>query len=190
MPLRKQIIASNKPPVKLEPLRAWFGGNDSRVQLGFDWGDSLQYAPSFDRTLNALSWSVGPTFAIDPQTVSGTDIATVEQQSRNLWFTNGRWWLFYEELCGGNYHSACIEVASSVDGATWSPPTQLNSIPWGYPPMLSIWVNTRNGHYYYVVDMINEETSFFWGHGSLNPDGTVTKTLTDAQVIFPVFPRP
>ena len=46
----------SKPPTELDAHRAWFGArNDSRVQLGFDWGDSLQYAPSFDRTLNALS---------------------------------------------------------------------------------------------------------------------------------------
>src|SRR5437870_6022818 len=64
---RSLSLRFNKPPVKLDAHRAWFGGrNDSRVQLGFDWGDSLQYAPTFDRTLNALSWSVGPTFAIDP----------------------------------------------------------------------------------------------------------------------------
>src|SRR2546425_3146867 len=99
---RSLSLSFNKPPVKLGPLRAWFGGNDSRVQLGFDWGDSLQYVPSFDRTLNALSWRVGPTFRIDPQTVSSTSISTMQQQSRNLWFTNGRWWLFYEVSCGGN----------------------------------------------------------------------------------------
>src|SRR5213593_4415060 len=175
----------SKPPTEVDAHRAWFGANDSRVQLGFDWGDSLQYAPSFDRMLNALSWSVGPTFRIDPQTVASTSVSTMQQQSRNLWFANGRWWLFYEVFCGGNYYSACIEVASSVDGATWSPPTQLNSIPWGYPPMLSIWVNTRNGHYYYVVDMKNEAEVFVWGHGALNPDGSITKTLSDAVVGFP-----
>src|SRR3989441_1403381 len=176
----------SRPPVKLDAHRAWFGGrNDSRVQLGFDWGDSLQYAPSFDRRLNTLSWSVGPTFRIDPQTVSSTGVSTMQQQSRNLWFTNGRWWLFYEVLCGGNYYSACIEVASSIDGIAWSPPTQLNSIPWGYQPMLSVWVNARNGHYYYVVDMKNEAQVFVWGHGALNPDGSITKTLSDAYVSFP-----
>src|SRR2546425_10661691 len=112
----------SRPPVKLDAHRAWFGGrNDSRVQLGFDWGDSLQYAPTFDRRLNALSWSVGPTFRIDPQTVSSTGVSTMQQQSRNLWFTNGRWWLFYEVLCGGTFYSACIEITSSVDGIAWSP---------------------------------------------------------------------
>src|SRR5207249_9990470 len=33
----------SKPPTELDAHRAWFGRNDSRVQLGFDWGDSLQY---------------------------------------------------------------------------------------------------------------------------------------------------
>src|SRR3989441_1218722 len=182
---RSLSLRFNKPPVKLEPLRAWFGGNDSRVQLGFDWGDSLQYVPSFDRTLNSLSWSVGPTFRIDPQTVSSTSVSTMQQQTRNLWFTNGRWWLFYEVLCGGTFYSACIEITSSVDGVTWSPPTQLNSFPWGYQPMLSVWVNTRNGHYYYVVDMKNEAEVFVWGHGALNPDGSITKALSDEYMRFP-----
>src|SRR5256712_6276138 len=181
---RSLSLRFNKPPVKLEPLRAWFGGNDSRVQLGFDWGDSLQYVPSFDRTLNALSWSVGPTFAIDPQTVSSTSVSTMQQQSRNLWFTNGRWWLFYEVSCGGAYYFVCIEVTSSIDEAPWTAPTQLDS-NCCYQPMLSVWVNTRNGHYYYVVDQVNEMTAFVWGHGTLNPDGTITKTLTDAPVGFP-----
>src|SRR3989441_6589910 len=183
---RSLSLRFNKPPVKLDAHRAWFGGrNDSRVQLGFDWGDSLQYAPSFDRTLNSLSWSVGPTFRIDPQTVSSTSVSTMQQQTRNLWFTNGRWWLVYEMLCGGTFYSACIEMTSSVDGVAWSPPTQLNSFPWGYQPMLSVWVNTRNGHYYYVVDMKNEAEVFVWGHGALNPDGTITKDLSDAYVSFP-----
>src|SRR3989449_2858412 len=181
---RSLSLKFNKPPVKLEPLRAWFGGNDSRVQLGFDWGDSLQYAPSFDRTLNALSWSVGPTFRIDPQTVSSTSVSTMQQQSRNLWFANGRWWLFYEVSCGGTYYFACIEVTSSIDGVTWTAPTQLDS-NCCYQPMLSVWVNTRNGHYYYVVDQVNEMTAFVWGHGTLNSDGTITETLTDAPVGFP-----
>src|SRR2546427_6726128 len=175
----------SKPPTELDAHRAWFGGrNNSRVQLGFDWGDSLQYAPSFDRTLNALSWSVGPTFRIDPQTVSSTGGSTMQQQSRNLWFANGRWWLFYEVSCGGYYYFACIEVTSSIDGVTWTAPTQLDS-NCCYQPMLSVWVNTRNGHYYYVVDQVNEMTAFVWGHGTLNPDGTITKTLTDAPVGFP-----
>src|SRR2546425_167032 len=174
----------SKPPTELDAHRAWFGRNDSRVQLGFDWGDSLKYAPSFDRTLNALSWSVGPTFRIDPQTVSSTGVPTMQQQSRNLWFTKGRWWLFYEVNCGGTYYFACIEVTSSIDGVTWTAPTQLDSLCC-YQPMLSVWVNTRNGHYYYVVDQINEATAFVWGHGALNPDGTITKTLTDAPVGFP-----
>src|SRR2546426_54034 len=175
----------SKPPTELDAHRAWFGArNDSRVQLGFDWGDSLQYAPSFDRTLNALSWSVGPTFRVDPQTVSSTSVSTMQQQSRNLWFANGRWWLFYEVSCGGNHYFACIEVTSSIDGVTWTAPTQLDSLCC-YQPMLSVWVNTRNGHYYYVVDQVNEMTAFVWGHGTLNPDGTITKTLTDAPVGFP-----
>src|SRR5712691_11871370 len=46
----------DKPPVKLDAQRAYFGGNDSRVQLGFDWGDSLAYAPTYDRKGNTLSW--------------------------------------------------------------------------------------------------------------------------------------
>src|SRR5712691_7565491 len=175
----------SKTPTRLDAYRAWFGANDSRVQLGFDWGDSLRYAPSFDRKGNTLSWSVGPTFRVDPQIVSSTSVSTMQQQSRNLWFTNGRWWLFYEVPCGGYYYFACIEVASSIDGVAWSPPTQLNSIPWGYQPMLSVWVNTRNGHYYYVVDMMGEADAFVWGHGTVNPDGSITKILSDAYVSFP-----
>src|SRR3989441_5811703 len=45
----------NKLPVKLDEQRAWFGGNSSGVQLGFDWGDSLPYAPNFDSMGSTLS---------------------------------------------------------------------------------------------------------------------------------------
>src|SRR2546425_9423947 len=86
-------------------------------------------------------------------------------------------------LAGATYF-ACIEVTSSIDGVTWMAPTQLDS-NCCYQPMLSVWVNTRNGHYYYVVDQVNEMTAFVWGHGNLNPDGTITRTLTDAPVGFP-----
>ena len=36
----------NKPPVKLDAHRAWFGGNGSRVQLGFDWATACNTPPA------------------------------------------------------------------------------------------------------------------------------------------------
>src|SRR5256712_7217959 len=58
----------DRPPVRLDAHRAWFGGNDSRVQLGFDWGDSLPHPPIFDKPLNPPSWRVAPTLPTAPST--------------------------------------------------------------------------------------------------------------------------
>ena len=62
-------ITFDKRPISFSTDRAWFG-NSSGYALGFDWSDSKSLNPSFNATANALTYSVGSTFTIDPVTIS------------------------------------------------------------------------------------------------------------------------
>src|SRR3989454_3846832 len=155
----------DRPPVRLDAHRAWFGGNGSRVQLGFDWGDSLSYTPRFDRALNALSWRVGPTFTIDPYTVATvSNSQTILSDWKNTFYASGRYLAFW---CDPPYPAY---YASSADGRTWQPPTQIGFCSANYYGIAATF--DGRGLYYAHADYFTR--NIYFRRGIPNADGSVT----------------
>ncbi|MGD0476938.1 MAG: hypothetical protein ABSB29_02085 [Nitrososphaerales archaeon] len=107
-------LAFRTKPVSMSANRAWFG-NTSGQLLGFDWSDSLSMNPTFNPDAGVLSYSVGPSFEIDPAIVgTTTNIYAISYgyQGR-LFYANNYYWLFY-------YDGTHFGYRSSPNGTTWS----------------------------------------------------------------------
>ena len=125
----------------IDSSQVWFG-NQSGVMLGFDWNDSLRYDPSFNPTTKTLSYTVGPSFAIDPVTAASNsnDRATDVEFEQHVFYANSYWWLFYYD--GTNY-----DYVSSPNGTTWSSPTIITTSGFKEDYGIAIWVSGDEVYY-------------------------------------------
>ncbi|MGA2664039.1 MAG: RHS repeat-associated core domain-containing protein [Nitrososphaerales archaeon] len=109
--LQGQQVSANQTQVK-------FGGHDG-MALVFDWSDTVPANPTaYQGLTRVVSWSVGPTFRIDPVIAGASTLQTIDWgDQRKLWHTteaNGtaEYWAAYFDGQG-------IDYAWSVTGITW-----------------------------------------------------------------------
>ncbi|MDG6981077.1 MAG: RHS repeat protein, partial [Nitrososphaerota archaeon] len=114
-------VVFDKAPDSYSSYRAYFG-NSSGVALGFDWNDSASLNPQFSSATRTLSWTVGPSFDIDPETVSTStsSFATAYSNQPKYCSADGRDWIFYFD--GSNY-----VYRSASDAYTWSSATNIST---------------------------------------------------------------
>jgi len=145
---------------------AWFG-NQSGVALGIDWSNSLNYSPVYNGDSNALTYSVGPSFRIDPSIVatsSGEDYALASPAERTSFYGDGLYWVFFISYLSG---SALLYYTTSGNGQTWATATEVSStvVTGGY----SVWFD---GIYvYYVLSGTYSSASYLY-----NRAGTISNT--------------
>lgn len=98
---------------------------------------------------------------------------------QNMFYANGRWWLFYSD--GSNLY-----VVTSKNGKEWSIPTQIRSLSVGY--YFSIFYDGNYFHYAYIP---GESRTAYYRRGYPNSDGSITWSASEqvvnlvVQGIFP-----
>ncbi|HEV2226817.1 MAG TPA: hypothetical protein VGR56_08450 [Nitrososphaerales archaeon] len=171
-------INFDKKPLSQSTSRAWFG-NTTDVALGFDWSDSLSLHPSFDSSTNALVWSVGTSFVIDPQTVgtSTSNGPTMMGYQGQIEQANGLWWFFYYDGTGYGFRNC-----SAVSSCTWSSETTITTgCTIAGPALMAFYVS---GSTLYYVCVSNSGITYIFSNraGILNAGGTITWSYNEVQV--------
>jgi len=163
-------LVFNRPAISAKGSRIWFG-NSSGVALGFDWSDSASLSPAFNPAKSTLSYSVGPTFAIDPVTVGTGNTAGINDYQRQTFYANGLFWAFYSD--GTNY-----VYRTSSNGTTWSSSTVVRS--WYSGGGISFWVNPSTNTVYYAVGLGTQ--AFAYRYGTLSSSGSISWSISETQV--------
>ncbi|MDA4122812.1 MAG: hypothetical protein OK456_06500, partial [Thaumarchaeota archaeon] len=142
----------------------------------FDWSDSMKAYPSTYQT-NAISWSVGDNFKIDPYLVgtSQSQQALNWGGQRHLWHTviDGtiEYWAFFYD------GSVSIEDAWSLNGVTWHA-AEFLAAEYGATTsdsMYSSWVTENDGVYTLYFVLVSPATKQFdLGVGQLGNNGAIT----------------
>ena len=155
--------------------RVDFGGNKGSM-LVFDWGDSAKANPStYLSQTQTVSWSVGPTFEIDPSIIEqSTSQQTLNWgDQRRLWHTtetNGtaEYWAFY-------FDGTNIDEAWSLNGVSWHS-SLFTTVTYGVSSAswFSSWLSTNAGVntlYYVLADPTSG--GFLLGAAQLGANGAL-----------------
>jgi RHS repeat-associated protein len=161
-------VQFNQNALSLSGDRAWFG-NSSGVALGFDWSDSAALGPSYNSTANAVSWSVGDSFTIDPVTVTTSTSSTPTEFSyqTHLCSASGRTWVFY-------FGGASYDFVSSVTGLSgnWSSPTSIPTS--GGVGAGGLGVACSGSAVYRATPSASSAYGWWFDSGTLNSNGTIS----------------
>lgn len=155
------------PPLTVKGYRAWMS-NSSGVALGIDWSDSSSLDPSYVSSSNSVTWTVGSKFDIDPETITTTtNPYAIVTDDRNIFFANGRYWVFY---CGGTGGTSNYYYATSLDGVTWQT-VNLSTNLCGLNGFHLIQATFDGTYVHYIREVYT--TGLAYRRGIPNPDGTV-----------------
>ena len=167
-------LTFNKKPVSVVGERAYFG-NTSGVALGFDWSDSQALNPMFNRTSNSITYRVGPSFAIDPVTITTSGGNPFSGPPRPLiCFANG-YFIAFLNTNGYYYYS------SSKDGITWSGLTLVNE-----GSTMSIWCSGAT-IYWAAGDYGTNYKVLYWNVGTVSSTGSINWSYGYGSLLY-TFP--
>jgi YD repeat-containing protein len=161
-------------PYEVAGSQADFGSNSSGTILGFNWADSNSYSPFFNQTTSTLSWLVGSSFNIDPETIASTNQYMFGIWDHDIWYSEGLWWYFYLwQKPLGHSITDNIEYETSTNGISWSTNQSAFSIADdGYQQQFDIAVS---GATIYVVENdAGYEQTFVLKQGTLSQTGTIS----------------
>ncbi len=158
-------------PTVVQGTRILFGNQSTGIFLGFDWNDSMQFAPTFNSQTNTLSYTVtAATFSIDPVTIgtcTGSANAIVYNNEPKVAQANGRWWVFYDDGSHTGY-------VSSADGSTWTSETTIASTYY----TANIAVYAVGDTIYYVRTC---SSGVCYRYGTANSDGSITWSISESS---------
>ena len=156
-----------KSPLRTTAHAVWYG-NQSGVEIGLDWSDSVTLHPSLLPSGRSLSYSVGRSFIIDPVIiVSNNNYQPGPDYSRYSCYSNGYYYVFYYYAAYGYW-----VYTSSPNEVAWSSPLYASVENWG----LSVWCS--GNVVYYAADSSGQLS---WRYGVMNA-GTITWAIPELLV--------
>jgi hypothetical protein len=162
----------DRVPRSIKEDGAWFG-NSSGVALGFDWSDSDPLSPSFSSSTKTLSYTVGPSFTIDPvTTASGAYLSTAWGYQGHVFYAQGLYWVFYSN--GTRY-----VYRTSPDGFSWGSAVSIRPQIWSGGGF-SVWYDKPSNAIYYAV--ATNAQNFSYRYGTLTSSGTINWSASEALV--------
>ncbi len=158
-----------KSPLRTTAHALWYG-NQSGLEIGLDWSDSLALHPSLISSSRSLSYSVGTSFVIDPVIIVSNNYQTGPDYENYSCYSNGYFYVFYYYASAGYW-----VYTSSPNEVTWSSPYYASVENWG----LSVWCSGNT--VYYAADSSGQIS---WRYGVMNA-GVITWAIPELLVANP-----